>query len=66
MDAGDIDEISDRGALEGLPAAHYHAADCDPHIRAMNLELSAEETAALTQELHDIVEDDPYPLLAPP
>jgi hypothetical protein len=26
MDAGDIDEISDRGALEGLPAAHYHAA----------------------------------------
>jgi hypothetical protein len=26
MDAGDIDEISDRGALEGLPAAHYRAA----------------------------------------
>jgi hypothetical protein len=27
----------------------------------MNLELSDEETAALTQELHDIVENDPYP-----
>ena len=26
MDAGDIDAISDRGALEELPAAHYHAA----------------------------------------
>jgi hypothetical protein len=26
MDAGDIDAISDRGALEELPAAHYYAA----------------------------------------
>ena len=26
MDAGDIDAISDRGALEELLAAHYHAA----------------------------------------
>jgi hypothetical protein len=28
----------------------------------MNLDLSDEETAALTQELHDIVENDRYPL----
>jgi hypothetical protein len=28
----------------------------------MNLDLSDEETAALTQELHDIVERDRYPL----
>ena len=27
----------------------------------MNLDLSDEETAALTQELHDIVENDRYP-----
>jgi hypothetical protein len=27
----------------------------------MHLDLSEEETAALTQELHDIVENDPYP-----
>jgi len=27
----------------------------------MNLELSDEETAALTQELHDTVENDRYP-----
>ena len=32
-----------------------------PHIGAMNLELSDEETAALTQELHSIVENDRYP-----
>jgi hypothetical protein len=30
----------------------------------MNLDLSDEETAALTQELHDIVENDRYPVLA--
>jgi hypothetical protein len=29
--------------------------------RAMNLDLSDEETAALAQELHDIVESDRYP-----
>jgi hypothetical protein len=32
------------------------------HIEGMNLELSDEETAALTQELNDIVESDRYPL----
>ena len=32
-----------------------------PHIGAMNLGLSDEETAALAQELHDIVENDHYP-----
>jgi hypothetical protein len=31
------------------------------HIRTMNLDLSDEETAALTQELADIVESDRYP-----
>jgi hypothetical protein len=32
-----------------------------PHIGAMNLDLSDEETAALTRELHNIVENDRYP-----
>src|SRR5437879_2420085 len=31
-------------------------------IRAMHLDLSDEQTAALTQELHDIIENDRYPL----
>jgi hypothetical protein len=31
------------------------------HIAAMNLDLSDEEAAALTQELHDIVENARYP-----
>jgi hypothetical protein len=30
----------------------------------MHLDLSDDEAAALTQELHDIVENDRYPLLA--
>ena len=32
-----------------------------PYIGVMNLELSDEETAALIQELHDLVENDRYP-----
>jgi hypothetical protein len=32
-----------------------------PHIGAMNLDLSGDEAAILTQELHDIVENDRYP-----
>jgi hypothetical protein len=31
------------------------------HIEAMHLDLTDEQTAALTQELHDIVENDRYP-----
>src|SRR4029077_15197495 len=31
------------------------------HIEAMHLDLTDEETAALTKELHDIVENDRYP-----
>jgi hypothetical protein len=31
------------------------------HIGAMNLDLSDQETAALTKELHEIVENDRYP-----
>jgi hypothetical protein len=30
----------------------------------MHLDLTVEEAAALTQELHDIVESDRYPVLA--
>jgi hypothetical protein len=33
-----------------------------PHIGVMHLDLSDEEEAALTQELHYIVESDRYPL----
>jgi hypothetical protein len=32
-----------------------------PHIEAMHLDLTDDEAAALTQELHDIVENDRYP-----
>jgi hypothetical protein len=32
-----------------------------PHIGAMHLDLSDDETAALTQELHEVVENDRYP-----
>ena len=35
-----------------------------PHIGAMHLDLTDDETAALTQELHDIVESDKYPFSA--
>ena len=37
-----------------------------PHIGAMHLDLSDEEAAALTQELHDIVENDRYPFSSHP
>jgi hypothetical protein len=33
----------------------------DHHIRGMNIELDDEQAAALIKELHDIVENDPYP-----
>src|SRR5690348_2454182 len=41
---------------------HVYQRQAHPHIGAMHLDLSDEETAALTQELHDIVEN--VPLLA--
>jgi hypothetical protein len=34
------------------------------HIGPMRLDLSDEETAALIQELHDIVESEPLPIFA--
>ena len=43
------------------PGVGLRDAQSRPHIRAMHLGLSDEETAALTQELHDIVEHDRYP-----
>jgi hypothetical protein len=33
-----------------------------PYRRAMTLDPTGEETAALIRELHDIVENDPYPV----
>lgn len=44
-------------ASEKVIAAHVPR----PHIEAMHLEKSDDEAAALTQELHDIVENDRYP-----
>ena len=41
--------------------ARLRAWHSRPHIGAMNFEFSDEETAALTQELHEIVETDRYP-----
>ena len=35
-------------------------AIANPFIGAMHIELTDEETAALTQELHDLVEGDKY------
>jgi hypothetical protein len=42
-------------------AALAFATGTRPHIGAMHLDLSDEETAAPTQELYDIVESDRYP-----
>jgi hypothetical protein len=44
----------DRNARRDIPKSR-------PHIRVMNLDLTDEEAAALTQELHEIVENDRYP-----
>jgi len=46
-----------------LPVARasLRGGQARPHIGPMNLDLTDEETAALTQELHDIVENDRYP-----
>jgi hypothetical protein len=44
-----------------LPGASLRDAQTHPHIGVMHLDLSDEETAAQTQELHNIVENDRYP-----
>jgi hypothetical protein len=44
-----------------LPSARLAAVRYSPYLQSMNLDLSDEETAALSQELHDIVENDRYP-----
>ena len=46
-------------AIGDLP--HLRDGQPRPHIGAMRLDLTDEETAVLTQELHDIVESDRYP-----
>jgi hypothetical protein len=46
---------------EPTPGASLRDGRSRPHIGAMNLELTDEETAALIQELHNIVENDRYP-----
>jgi hypothetical protein len=45
----------------GSRGASFRDSQPRPHIGAMHLDLSDEETAALTQELHDIIESDRYP-----
>jgi hypothetical protein len=52
--------------LTGEPIADSLAlalatGNLDPIIGVMHLDLTDEEAAALTQELHDIVENDRYP-----
>ena len=44
-----------------LPSARLAAVRYSPYLQSMNLDLTDEETAALTQELHEIVENDRYP-----
>jgi hypothetical protein len=53
--------IISTGEPNWYPSPSLRAEGSRPHIRAMHLDLSDEETAALTQELHDIVESDRYP-----
>jgi hypothetical protein len=53
---GTIDEV-----CYTLPPLSLRGEQSQPHIGVMHLDLSDEETAALTQELHDIVENDRYP-----
>jgi hypothetical protein len=43
------------------PGASLRDSQPQPHIGAMHLDLSDEETAALIQELHDFIESDRYP-----
>jgi hypothetical protein len=45
----------------GAGATRVLDSQSRPHIGAMNLDLSDEEAAALTQELHEIVENEPLP-----
>jgi hypothetical protein len=45
----------------GAGATRVLDSQSRPHIGAMNLDLSDEEAAALTQELHEIVENEPFP-----
>jgi hypothetical protein len=48
-----------------LPAGvSLRGGHSQPHIGAMHFDLTDDETAALTQELHDIVEGDRYPFSA--
>src|SRR6202030_985944 len=47
--------------IKALKAARLRPGQRQPHIVDMHLDLSDEEAAALTQELHDIVENDRYP-----
>jgi hypothetical protein len=47
--------------IKALKAASLRGSQLRPHIGAMHLDLTDEETAALTKELHDIVESDRYP-----
>jgi hypothetical protein len=47
-----VGDVGDQGGLS------LRVGQSQPYIRVMNLDLADEETAALTQELHDIVEND--------
>jgi hypothetical protein len=49
---------------EPTEGASLRGGHIRPHIRAMHLDLTDDEAAALTQELHDIVESDRYPFSA--
>jgi hypothetical protein len=53
--------ISTGEAIAGSPARASATGTLDPILGAMQLDLSGEEAAALTQELHDIIESDHYP-----
>src|SRR5690349_15729161 len=54
-----VDDTSTREAVIGGLSAAFLTANLDPISGAMHLD--EEETAALIKELHDIVENDPYP-----
>jgi hypothetical protein len=44
-----------------LPSARLAAVHYSPYLQSVNLDLTDEETPAITQGLHDIVENDGFP-----
>ena len=53
--------ISTGEPISGSPASAFATSTLDPISGAMHLDLTDEESAALAQELHEIVKNARYP-----